>query len=295
LGETTAAARARAIEGFARVLCELREAAGTPSFRTMSGRSHAISHTTLHEAVKGNRLPSWATTVEFVKACGADPADFRERWEQATAALPRASALTLDPDPIAADDEPTVPVNEAVDLVAPPRRRWLWVAAVSLTVVVLAASGATWSLTHDAHAAPRSTPGPTAADCPVRQQNPPPVAPANDGDRAAYVADLTMPDCSHVARGQSLRKVWRFKNAGSVPWRGYSLHRIDLPQQRDQCQTISDVPVADTAPGDLVDISVEVTTPARAGFCFVRFKMVDAQGRVAFPGSRPVNFQVLVD
>jgi hypothetical protein len=48
-------------------------------------------------------------------------------------------------------------------------------------------------------------------------------------------------------------------------------------------------------PALLAALALAVTTPARAGFCFVRFKMVDAQGRVAFPGSRPVNFQVLVD
>jgi hypothetical protein len=27
----------------------------------------------------------------------------------------------------------------------------------------------------------------------------------------------------------------------------------------------------------------------------VRFKMVDASGKVAFPGNRPVNFQVIVE
>ncbi|PZG29925.1 hypothetical protein C1I98_31570, partial [Spongiactinospora gelatinilytica] len=37
----------------------------------------------MHEATKGNRLPSWETTTEFVRACGADPAAYRERWERA--------------------------------------------------------------------------------------------------------------------------------------------------------------------------------------------------------------------
>ncbi len=104
-----------------------------------------------------------------------------------------------------------------------------------------------------------------------------------------------MPDCTHVARATTVTKVWRLKNAGAVPWVGYSLRRIDLPQRRDQCQTITDVAVPTTRPGQLVDITVQVATPPANGFCFVRFKMVDADGQVAFPGSRPVNFQVVVD
>ena len=70
-GDPARAARAAAIGEFAAALRELRRTAGDPSFREMAGRSRAISHTTLHEAAQGNRLPSWATTVEFVRACGA--------------------------------------------------------------------------------------------------------------------------------------------------------------------------------------------------------------------------------
>ncbi|MFD9946325.1 hypothetical protein ACFWYW_30325 [Nonomuraea sp. NPDC059023] len=86
-------ARAEAIEDFAASLRELRNSVGNPPFREMSGRSGAISHTTLHEAVKGNRLPSWETTVEFVKACGADPAAYRAYWERANLAVRSVSAV----------------------------------------------------------------------------------------------------------------------------------------------------------------------------------------------------------
>src|SRR3954470_14901523 len=85
-------ARADTIDDFAAALRELRKSVGNPPFREMSGRSGAISHTTLHEATKGNRLPSWETTVEFVKACGADPAAYRERWEAANRAVRSVSS-----------------------------------------------------------------------------------------------------------------------------------------------------------------------------------------------------------
>ncbi|GMA87520.1 hypothetical protein GCM10025868_27700 [Angustibacter aerolatus] len=76
-----------------------------------------------------------------------------------------------------------------------------------------------------------------------------------------------------------------------LDWRGYALHRVDLPETRDQCQTIPDVRVPDTAAGKTVDVAVDVVVPMRPGFCFVRFKMLDDEGQQAFPGNRPVNFQ----
>lgn len=301
--------RAGAIEDFAAVLSELREAVGRPSFRVMAGRSRAISHTTLHEAAQGNRLPSWSTTVEFVKACGADPADFRERWERANAAVLAGCAESC-PDA----GPPPAAVSPGAEEVGPPpdgeravqerrRRRRGWYAAVAVAAVALLATGvsAVWSAVRHPARTPVATSGAStgpslsASDCPVHQQNPPSASPQHEGDRAAFVADLTLPDCSHVPRGQTVTKTWRFKNAGTVPWSGYALHRVDLPETRDQCQTIADVPIADTAPGQLVDVKVAVTTPTTAAFCFVRFKMIDAHGKVAFPGSRPVNFQVVVD
>ncbi|MCX5065736.1 NBR1-Ig-like domain-containing protein [Micromonospora lupini] len=73
----------QAAERFAEQLRALRSAAGDPSFRKMAGRSGRISHTTLHEAAAGTRFPSWETTREFVRACEADEAQWRRRWEDA--------------------------------------------------------------------------------------------------------------------------------------------------------------------------------------------------------------------
>jgi hypothetical protein len=160
---------------------------------------------------------------------------------------------------------------------------------------VLAAGGAVWALTGGKEPAPVRAPEFVAADCPVHQPNPPAAPPQNEGDSAEFIADVTIPDCDHARRGATVQKVWRFKNAGTRPWVGYTLHRVDLPQGRDQCQTISDLPIPDTRPGRLVDVKVEVSVPSRPGFCFVRFKMIDGNGKIAFPGGRPVNFQLIVD
>lgn len=73
----------QAAERFAEQLRTLRTSVGDPSFRKMAGRSGRISHTTLHEAAAGTRFPSWETVREFVRACEADEAQWRRRWQDA--------------------------------------------------------------------------------------------------------------------------------------------------------------------------------------------------------------------
>jgi len=331
---------AAAVSDFADVLRELRAAAGTPSFREMAARSKAISHTTLHEAVCGSRLPSWPTTVEFVKACDADPADYRERWKEVNRATRAAAGERRHREPVAADPGAVVAPEVAVPRVVVPdgllpnglapdarepealaaellpaevlasemlepesirrrtgRSRWLRLSVAGVAALIVVAMGGIvlWGIRNPSSAGPTTPVAKRqASDCPIQQQNPPYMRPVHPGDVVAFVGDMTLPDCSHVAPGARVIKDWRFKNQGTVPWVGYTLRRIDLPQQPNQCQTIIDIPIADTAPGKFVDVAVEVTAPRKPAFCFIRFKMMDADGRVAFPGNRPVNLQLIV-
>ncbi|WP_432934258.1 NBR1-Ig-like domain-containing protein [Microbispora sp. CA-135349] len=344
-------ARAEAIEDFAAALRQLRKSVGNPPFREMSGRSGAISHTTLHEATKANRLPSWETTVEFVKACGADPAAYRERWERANLAVRSASAgdpstragtlgtrpsdgleasatglaegrivhsaaasqapqsaggtpVSLPtppppPDGIAHDVPPVPSAAGGRGRLRPTRPAALAVAAVGVATVVLVVVAVNRGSGIDEHGLnPSDSPSKTglsAADCPVQATTPPWIPPVHEGDSAKFIGDVTLTDCTRVGPRQTVTKVWRLKNAGTVPWKGYSLHRLDLPQRPDQCRTVSDVPVEDTSPGEVVDIRTDITTPGKPGLCYVRFKMMEGSGRVAFPGGRPLNFQIIVE
>jgi len=335
-GDPARAARAAAIGEFAASLRELRRAAGEPSFREMAGRSRAISHTTLHEAAQGNRLPSWATTVEFIRACGADPAEYRAHWERVRRRASegwteestnservrrrasdgwteestnservrrRASdGWTEESTSEARSDEGSRRVSEPSNRAGSTGRRVALIAvgaaivlAAGIVAAVVASSGDDSPRHHPGSSAATHAPAPSASDCPIHQTNPPPAPPAHSGDASAFVADLTLPDCSHVQRDQTVTKIWRLKNAGTVTWSGYYLHRLGSPQSRDECQTVSDVPIRTTAPGKTVDVRVEVLTPPVPAFCFVRFKMMDAAGRVVFPGHRPVNFQLVVE
>ncbi|GIH75269.1 hypothetical protein Plo01_16980 [Planobispora longispora] len=332
-----------AIEDFAGVLRELRRSVGNPPFREMSGRSGAISHTTLHEATKGNRLPSWETTVEFVKACGADPAAYRDHWERANrtvrgagagdpptadasadrphggiagAAELRTAHVAVAPqasgpagETPASTPAPPSPVEDAGDIRPPlpapgDRGRSRLTRPVALVAAAAGVGAAAILIVSiaDRGSGPAEPgpglsagPSPSPVACPARQTNPAPAPPAHKGDAAEFVADVTLPDCKRVGAGETVSKVWRLKNAGTVPWKEYSLRRLDSPQGTDQCRTVSDVPVEETPPGETVDIQIDITTPRKPGLCYVRFKMVDASGRIAFPGNRPINFQIIVD
>ncbi len=97
-----------------------------------------------------------------------------------------------------------------------------------------------------------------------------------------------------VQVGQKFLKQWRFDNVGSVTWTGRSLSRMGGPQNAKDCRTDARTSVPTTAPGRSVVISISVTAPATAQTCFVKFEMLDAQGRRTFPGNRPVYFYVYV-
>ncbi|MBA8955460.1 NBR1-Ig-like domain-containing protein [Actinomadura namibiensis] len=291
----------------------------------MSGKSGAISHTTLHEATKGNRLPSWGTTVEFVRACGADPDAYRERWEQANLAVratgtgeqvilagaPEArssgelavSATELSPVVIGpqeprpadgtADDVPAPEGGGRFRLTLPIGATLATVAAGAVIISVVLLDRDSGRGSNASGPSPKVAGAPTA--CPVALQQPEPAPPARAGDAARFVADVTLPDCTRVGGGRTVTKVWRIRNTGTVPWKGYSLLRLDLPQRADHCRTEPQVPIDDTRPGGTVDIRIDVTTPRNPGLCYVRFKLMNDAGRVAFPGSRPVNFQIIVN
>jgi transcriptional regulator with XRE-family HTH domain len=103
------------------------------------------------------------------------------------------------------------------------------------------------------------------------------------GDRSEFVADLTLPDGSIVTPGARLLKRWRLRNAGSVTWRGRSLERIGASIGPAAITSPRLVPIADTNPGESVDIEIEVEAPALPGSTIAYWQMVDTKGRPCFP------------
>jgi predicted nucleotide-binding protein len=64
----------------AAALQSVRARAGMPSFRTIAQRAGTISHTTVADALAGNRVPSWKVISAFVRACEGDEDEIRRKW-----------------------------------------------------------------------------------------------------------------------------------------------------------------------------------------------------------------------
>ncbi|GAB1695095.1 NBR1-Ig-like domain-containing protein [Krasilnikovia sp. M28-CT-15] len=254
-------------------LRDLRERAGRPSFRVMAGRSGRISHTTLHEAAAGHRLPSWETTREFVRACGADETEWRARWERAQPNTPgadrtpgapvrpdRAHPAPPDPSPSDADRaeitsaavipaarttvdggpavaavraEQTTAVAPARDGLGQERRSILWAAATVLVVLTAVALVQVIGADHNPPAATAG--GPVAAHdaTPSSPASGDPSAPLIPGDASRFVADVTVPDGSHYRVNEEFTKVWSIANTGTVGWHGRYLVPKDPPRNGD--------------------------------------------------------------
>lgn len=317
-------ARSRAIEGFVARLVDVREQAGSPSFREMAKRSGAISHATLHDALQGTRMPSWETTVELAKACDTDPAELREEWEQACAQVQAADgnepAPASSPEPTDPDlpgSGSSVPADDETD--PAPSRSGQHLARAGLAVGVLAlvaAAAALWltqdqpeadadlppadEITGEAAAAYTSASGApsTTTDhrgCPGNAPVSPTGEPRAPGDAATFVDDVTISDCSTQPRGETVVKTWKLRNTGDVTWKGRYLHRINVGEGSPACRAPERVAIPDTDPGETVEVSVTIATPEEPATCFARWMQTDGEGNFTFPAQRPYYYSFFVE
>ncbi|MEU5673444.1 NBR1-Ig-like domain-containing protein [Micromonospora sp. NPDC047762] len=323
----------QAAERFAEQLRTLRTSVGDPSFRKMAGRSGRISHTTLHEAAAGTRFPSWETVREFVRACEADEAQWRRRWEDAQRpasvhgsddgdATPASTGSPTGLDtPITTGGmrsdtgtgapETTRPVASVVPVPSerqnplrgtdyPPTdqdvargRRQRLPWLAAAAVVLVVAMVAVLGVVVRGRSS-RDAPGTVAAS------STPTVSPSAfsdsliPGDSSKFIADVTIPDGTRVRVNSQFVKVWALKNVGKVAWHNRFLARTNPTADADGCQVPDRVAIGDTPPDEQVMISVEVTAPSRPGKCWVSWKMVDENGQEYFPTRRPVYFMVTV-
>lgn len=267
--------RQRRIGAFAAELYQLRVSAGTPSFRKIASLSGCISHTTLAEAEKGLRLPSWETTREFVKGCQGDEADWRGRWEKAKEAItPQEPVLIPPPSSETRKRHPRIsPVRGAMILFG--------IGALVAAIIMITLQNSTEKGTSTAEKSAPTTDEGTLVE----------------GDGSSLIRDVTFPDKvpAEVQVGEKFVKVWEFMNTGKVAWRSRYLLRQDLPVSPDTCRTTDRVPIGDTLPNERILISVEVTAASKPTTCKIYWKMVDSQGHEFFPSARrPVYFWVYV-
>ena len=102
-------------------------------------------------------------------------------------------------------------------------------------------------------------------------------APVGTGDVAEFVADLTVPDGSVFAPNTPFVKTWRLKNVGSNTWT--TAYTVVFSSGNQMGAPVSAPLPAQTAPGQTVDISVNMTAPADEGSYYAYFLLGDANGR----------------
>lgn len=103
-----------------------------------------------------------------------------------------------------------------------------------------------------------------------------PAAASTVCDWAQFIADVTVPDGTNFAPGATFRKTWRLKNIGTCTWTtGYSLV-FDSGNQFGAPASVN-FPI-NVAPGQTVDLSVDMTAPSAAGHYFSYWKLKNASG-----------------
>jgi photosystem II stability/assembly factor-like uncharacterized protein len=95
-------------------------------------------------------------------------------------------------------------------------------------------------------------------------------------DQAQFVSDITVPDGASFAPGASFTKTWRFMNAGTCAWTT-SYRLVFVGGDAMGSTTSVNLPV-NVAPGQMLDISVNLTAPAVPGHYKSLWKFANALG-----------------
>jgi hypothetical protein len=114
---------------------------------------------------------------------------------------------------------------------------------------------------------------------PGSQQTQTPTTTAACTNVAAFVADISIPDDSEIPTGASFIKTWRIRNSGTCTWDGrYKLAHMDGHLLG---AVVGQIPLpASVAPGQTIDLSVQLTAPAAAGSYRGDWKLVTPQNNL---------------
>lgn len=123
-----------------------------------------------------------------------------------------------------------------------------------------------------------------------------PVVPTQTGtpcNLASFVSDVTVPDNTSFIVEKPFTKTWRLKNVGTCTWTSaYKLvfdsgERMGGPESQP-------LTTGAVAPGETIDISVNLTAPALAGTYKSNWKIKDDKGAIFGLSSGPFWVQVKV-
>jgi len=115
----------------------------------------------------------------------------------------------------------------------------------------------------------------------------PPLEPSAKCDAAAFIADVTYPDGTNVGMGVPFTKIWRIKNIGTCNWTtAYAL--VFVNGEKLGAQNSISLP-GNVAPGQTVDLPVQMTAPNQSGRFKGYWKLRNASGALFGVGSSGEN------
>lgn len=117
-----------------------------------------------------------------------------------------------------------------------------------------------------------SNPTPTLALPPSTS----PTAASTCTDNATFVADVTVPDGTPLAPGQTFNKIWRVRNTGCAWSDGYQLTFTS----GDVMTTTRVIAVRKTATGETADLLVAMTAPSTPGIHTGTWRLRNASGTI---------------
>jgi uncharacterized protein YkwD len=95
-------------------------------------------------------------------------------------------------------------------------------------------------------------------------------------NKAAFFDDITIPDKTSMQQGQSFEKIWRIRNEGTCTWGSdYSL----AFSGGDPLNGPLNSPLPLTGPGEIVDISLNLSAPKQGGLFTGYYVFQDPQGK----------------
>jgi hypothetical protein len=105
---------------------------------------------------------------------------------------------------------------------------------------------------------------------------------AAKGPQATFLRHVTMGHGSKLEQGQVLVKTWAVQNTGAEAW-PEPCKLIFLRGDREMLGETEEFSVISAQPGQSVEVSVPVTTPAKAGNFTAYFQLADAERKVFGP------------
>ncbi|MBI3170533.1 MAG: hypothetical protein HYZ22_18785, partial [Chloroflexi bacterium] len=94
---------------------------------------------------------------------------------------------------------------------------------------------------------------------------------------AQFIADVTIPDGTNFAPNTAFKKTWRLKNIGSCAWNSNDVSLIFDSGEKMGAPASLALPTT-VNPGQTVDITVDMTSPAAAGHYFGYWKFKSNSG-----------------